>query len=178
MISAASIGCDPAFFDTGIFSEILFLYTVFRTEEKCQWGAIKGRYACPNCQQKGRDMAYTTFYDQRGRAVAWFDTEQDNPAIYLYSGEPVAWIHDESIYAYSGAHLGWLIDGWVRDHRGYAVLFTPECSGGPARPARQARPARAARHARPARGARQSRPARPARASSWSSLVGISFFNR
>lgn len=83
-----------------------------------------------------------SLYDRQGRAVAWFDDEQENPAIYLYSGRPVAWISDESIYAFSGAHLGWFIDGWIRDPHGHAVFFTPDCGGGPARPARHARPAR------------------------------------
>ncbi|WP_369122660.1 MULTISPECIES: 4-fold beta flower protein [unclassified Pseudomonas] len=127
---------------------------------------------------EGRLVAYVTFYDRQGRAVAWFDDEQDNPAIYLYSGRPVAWISDESIYAYSGAHLGWFVDGWIRDSHGHAVLFTPDCSGGPARPARHARPARGARQARPARGARHARPARPARTTSWSPLSGDAFFLR
>ena len=92
-------------------------------------------------------VAYVTFYDRQGRAVAW--------------------IADESIYAYSGVHLGWFVDGWIRDLHGHAVFFTPDCGGGPARPARNARPARGARHARPFR---------PARTTSWSPLSGDAFF--
>ncbi|ORC57679.1 hypothetical protein BZK31_18540 [Pseudomonas floridensis] len=121
-------------------------------------------------------MANVSFYDRHGRAIAWYDDEQDSPAIYMYSGRPVAWISEESIYAYSGVHLGWFVDGWIRDARGNAVCFTTDCSGGPARPARQARPATGARQARPARGARQARPPKPARTSSWSTLTGEGFF--
>lgn len=121
-------------------------------------------------------MAYVTFYDRRGLAVAWYDDEQENSAIYLYNGKPVAWISDESIYSYSGTHLGWFIDGWIRDSSGHAVFFTADCSGGPVRPARQPRPARAPRQPRPPRGARQARPSRPARTTSWSSINGDVFF--
>ncbi|MFN9529826.1 MAG: 4-fold beta flower protein [Pseudomonadaceae bacterium] len=123
-------------------------------------------------------MDYVTFYDRTGRAVAWFDNENDQPTIYLYDGRPIAWISDESIYAFSGAHLGWFIDGWIRDSHGRGALFTPDASGGPAKPARHARPARGARHARPARSARQARPARPARSAVWSPLSGEEFFSR
>lgn len=123
-------------------------------------------------------MAYETFYDRHGEAVAWYDDEQQEPAIYLYDGTPVAWISDESIYGYSGRHFGWFIDGWVRDSRGQLVMFTTESIGGPARPTRCARPARGARAARPARGARQARPARPARSLSWSALTGEAFFRQ
>ena len=116
-------------------------------------------------------MAYITFYDRQGRAVAWYDDEQENPAIYLYSGKPVAWISDDSIYAYSGTHIGWFIDGWIRDSGGNAVYFTSDCSGGPAKPAREAR------QPRPARRARQARPPKPARTTSWSPIFGDAFFS-
>lgn len=114
-----------------------------------------------------------TFYDEEGTAVAY---TRDAEAIYLFSGEPVAYLSDESIYAYSGKHLGFFLDGWVRDHDGRCVFYTEDARGGPARPARQARPARSARQSRPARGAREARPARAARQSAWSRLSGPQFF--
>lgn len=121
-------------------------------------------------------MDIVPLYDRHGRAVAYFYERW----IYLYSGQPVGYLHEESrsVYAFSGRHLGWFTHGWVRDHHGTAVYFTTAAEGGPARPARQARPARGARGARPARGARQARPARPARQSRWSELAeGDRFFN-
>jgi hypothetical protein len=33
-------------------------------------------------------LAFMTFYDRQGRALAWFDDEQEKPAIYRYSGMP------------------------------------------------------------------------------------------
>lgn len=114
-----------------------------------------------------------TLYDSIGRAVAYiFD---DGKSVYLYSGRPVAWLHDEYVYAYSGRYLGWIHNGWIYDRNGHPAFFTQEATGGPARPARRARPARGARGARPARGAREARPARPARSLTWSELSGVDF---
>ena len=123
-------------------------------------------------------MSYITFYNQQGRAIAWVGDNQDYMSVFLYDGSPVAWISNESVYAYSGRHLGFIQDGWVRDHNGHAVFFTDDASGGPAKPARQARPARGSRGARPARGARQARPAKAARITSWSPLSDESFFRQ
>lgn len=123
-------------------------------------------------------MDYVTFYNQEGRAVAWLVENTTYPSIYLFNGEPVAWMRDEHVYDYSGKYLGWLQDGWIRDREGRAVFFSVGATGGPAKPARQARPARGARGARPARGAREARPARAARSTSWSPKSGESFFGR
>ena len=123
-------------------------------------------------------MNYVTFYNEDGLPVAWIGDNRDYPSIFLFDGTPVAWISDESVYAYSGKHLGFLQDGWIRDHDGDAVFFTDNATGGPARPARQARPARGARGARPARGARETRPARAARSTSWSKMCDQTFFEQ
>jgi hypothetical protein len=116
------------------------------------------------------------FFDSRGEGVA--DKNADDDVIFLWKGQPVAILDDESVFALDGRHLGWFMDGWIRDHGGDAVYFTEDATGGPPRPARAARPARGARGARPARGARQVRPLRPSRSLSWSNLsVGGAFFN-
>ncbi|MBE5968441.1 MAG: hypothetical protein E7255_16055 [Lachnospiraceae bacterium] len=109
--------------------------------------------------------------------MAWL-SEDNYTTIYLFSGEPIAWISDESIYSFSGHHIGWFQDGWVRDHNGECVFFTQNSIGGPAKPAKQACPARGARWARPARGAREARPARSARSTSWSSLSDEAFLRQ
>lgn len=123
-------------------------------------------------------MDYVTFYNREGRPIAWISDNQDYPSIFLFDGMPVAWISDDALYDYAGRYLGWFQDGWVRDRRGHAVFFTAEATGGPAKPARQARPARGARGARPARGARETRPARQARTTLWSSTSDESFFRQ
>jgi hypothetical protein len=117
-----------------------------------------------------------TFYNQDGRAVAYL--HDNGKSIYLYSGEPVAWLSDESVYDYFGHYLGWFQDGWIRDRNGHCAFFTEDSSGGAARPARQARPVRGARQARPARGAREARPTQPARSTSWSDMSDESFFEQ
>jgi hypothetical protein len=121
-------------------------------------------------------MSELAFFDSRGDVVAYKDDDDD--VIFLWSGEPVAILDDESVFAFTGHHLGWFMDGWIRDHGGACVYFTDDATGGPVRPPRMARPARGARTARPARGARQMRPMRPMRSLAWSNLaVGSAFFH-
>ena len=116
-----------------------------------------------------------TLYDHRGRPVAYVD--RDDTSIYLYGGDPVAWLSRDSVYAYSGRYLGWTQNGWFYDRTGKPAFFTPEATGGPAKPAKQAKPARGGRGARPSRGGRESRPARPARSTTWSDLSGEAYFD-
>jgi hypothetical protein len=115
-----------------------------------------------------------TFYDRSGQAIAYL--ADDGKSIYLYGGDPVAWLSDDSIYSYSGRHLGWFRDGWVIDGSGGRVFFTQDATGGPVRPIRAVRPVRGVRGVRPVRGVRQVRPARPVRSLSWSELSSEQFF--
>jgi len=115
-----------------------------------------------------------TFYNKNGKATAYLD--DDNESIFLYNGLPVAWLSDDTVYSYSGKVLGWFQDGWIRDLNGNCVFFSDSASGGPAKPAKQAKPARGAKSARPAKGARHARPAKAAKSDSWSSLSNESFF--
>jgi len=117
-----------------------------------------------------------TFYNHEGRAVAYLD--DNGESIYLYTGEPVAWLSDESVYDYNGHYLGWFQNGWIFDCDGHCVFFTEDSSGGPGKPSRQGRPVRGARYAQPARGAREARPAKPARSTTWSDLSDESFFKQ
>jgi hypothetical protein len=144
---------------------------------RCTGAAFSGPVTSNVGAERG-NMDYVTFYNHKGRPVAWISDNQDYPSIFLFDGTPVAWISEDAIYDYSGKYLGWLQDGWARDRSGAAVFFTGEATGGPAKPARQARPARGARAARPARGAREARPVRPARSMSWSILSAESFFDQ
>ena len=114
-----------------------------------------------------------TFYDSHGTPVAY---AVDDGAIYLYSGEPVAYLSADSLYDYSGSPLGFFEDGWVYDHGGACVFFTEDAVGGPLRPTRQMRPMRAMRQPRPMREARQAAPMRAMRQLVWSRLSGHQFF--
>lgn len=63
-----------------------------------------------------------SLFDSEGNAVAYIDTE-DNMAIYLWKGKPVAYIDGDSIYGFNGKHLGWFERGIIFDHNGCAVGF-------------------------------------------------------
>ena len=122
-------------------------------------------------------MDELVFWDGAGQVVARKD--EDDDVIFLWTGEPVAIVDDESVFAFDGRHLGWFLDGWIRDHAGDCVYFTDDASGGARRPHRRPRPARGARRPRPRRLARQARPARSARTTRWSELsVGPAFFRQ
>jgi hypothetical protein len=63
-----------------------------------------------------------SLFDDAGEAVAYIDTD-DEMNIYLWKGEPVAYLDGQSIYGFNGKHLGWFKDGIIWDHEGYAVGF-------------------------------------------------------
>ncbi len=71
------------------------------------------------------------FYNKRGRSVAF---SEDGEHIYLFTGEPVAYLEGSSIYTFNGKHLGWFDNGWVKDHDGKSVFFTDTALGGPIKP--------------------------------------------
>ncbi len=115
-----------------------------------------------------------TFYDRTGTAVAY---TEDGVDVYLFDGEPVAYLEGDAVYAYSGAHLGWFEDGWVRDHAGYCVFFTEVASGdGPIKPIEHIRPIKLAKRQLPIRGIRQIAPVKPIKHLTWSELSGEAFF--
>jgi len=61
-----------------------------------------------------------TIFDKRGEAVAYIDTSQDN-TIYLWDGQPVAFLRGENVYENDGKHLGQLKNGRLNDHDGNCV---------------------------------------------------------
>ncbi|TQQ80304.1 4-fold beta flower protein [Halonotius roseus] len=118
----------------------------------------------------------TTFYNKSGKPIAYTENNKD---IYLFTGEPVAFISSNSLYSFSGTHLGWLKNGWVIDPQGDRAFFTENASGsGPAKPAKHAKPAKSAKSAKPAKGAKEAKPAMPALSLSWSSMSSKSFFEQ
>ena len=115
-----------------------------------------------------------TLFDRYGAPIAYSD---DMENIYLFSGEPLAYILGDSVYAFRGAHLGWFIDGWVRDHNGDAVFFTEISKNGPFKPFKQFKPFKSLKLLKPLKGLRELKPLRPINSLSWSSLSGEDFFN-
>jgi hypothetical protein len=120
-------------------------------------------------------MIDLVFYDRQGRAKAYCE---DGAHIYLYSGQPVAYIDGDSLYAFRGHHLGWFLDGWIRDHHGEVVLFTRDASGGPRKPGKGRIPGKCAEARLPGKGGRAGRPGRPGFGSRWSSITPEDFFNQ
>lgn len=116
----------------------------------------------------------TTFYDRNGNPTAY--VSDDGESVYLFSGEPVAWLSEDALYSYPGRYLGWIQDGCVYDKRGECAFFTDDASGGPVKPVRKVSPIRGVRRVRPVRGVREIRPVRPVRSLSWSTLSGPGFF--
>lgn len=41
--------------------------------------------------------------------------------MYLWGGEPVAYLEDDRIYGFNGKHIGWYDDGVICDHDGNIV---------------------------------------------------------
>lgn len=116
-----------------------------------------------------------TFYDSDGAPIAY---SSDDEYIYLYSGEPVAYLSDGSVYSYNGSHLGRFENGWIYDNSGYAVFFTENASGGPIRPVREIKPVKSVREIKPIKSVKEIRPLRPTRSLSWSNLSGPQFFQQ
>jgi len=70
------------------------------------------------------------FYSKSGSPVAY---TEDGSHIFLYTGECVGYIFEDSIFSFNGRHLGFFVDGWVRDKNGRCVLFIRTAKKGPER---------------------------------------------
>ena len=115
-----------------------------------------------------------TLYDNSGIPVAYI---ADDIEIFLFTGEPVAYINAKSIYTYSGIHLGWFDDGWVRDHSGACVLFASDATGsGPTKPITRARPMQWEKRVKPSKAAREIEQVPSIRKLTWSALSAMEFF--
>ena len=110
-------------------------------------------------------------YDSRRQAVAYLDPN-DSRTVYLWSGEPVAYVVDESIYGFNGKHLGWYENGVIVDHDGNVVVSPAIAFRKPVQPA----PARGLKGVTPSKETKERTPVKPALASSWSDLSVRHFF--
>ena len=63
-----------------------------------------------------------TLFEREGTAIAYIDTGEEL-TIFLWNGNPVAYLEKSSIYGFNGKHLGWFKEGIVRDHQGNGVGF-------------------------------------------------------
>lgn len=79
------------------------------------------------------DGAEISLFDASGNATAYIDTA-DELTVYLWSGEPVAYLVSDKpgefhVYGFNGGHLGWFINGVLWDHDGNASCAVKEAMG-------------------------------------------------
>ena len=69
-------------------------------------------------------MIDTIIYDIKGDPVAYI-TAQFRPTIFLWSGIPVAYLHEEKyVYGINGNHLGWFRNEILFNNDGERIGFT------------------------------------------------------
>jgi hypothetical protein len=114
------------------------------------------------------------FYDNHGRPTAY---TEDGIHIYLFTGEPVAYLHTDTVYGYNGRQFGWYENGWICDLNGYCVFFTENASGsGPVKPVKHVCPVKHVKRVKPVKHVRAVKRIRPIKKLSWSQLSGVVFF--
>ena len=114
------------------------------------------------------------FYDRYGKPTAY---TEDGEYIYLFTGEPVAYLYSDAVYGYSGRQFGWFQNGWVRDLNGNCAFFTENATGfGPLKPMKQLCPLKSLKQLRPLKGLRELKRLRPLDSLSWSALSGKQYF--
>jgi len=111
------------------------------------------------------------FYDSRGRAVAYLAADRDL-TIYLWSGEPVAYLEEDSVFGFNGKHLGWLKDGAISDHDGHILAATAKRFKVPVAPA----PPKSFKQFKPFKSFKEFKPFKPFFNLSWSELPARVFF--
>lgn len=79
------------------------------------------------CIAAAQDVA---LFNKDGKAIAYIDTKDKDRTIYLYSGEPVAFVSETDVYGFNGKHLGWYEKGIVRDHKGDKIGNTKKAATG------------------------------------------------
>ena len=67
----------------------------------------------------------TTLFDRKGHAAAYIADDGEN-SIYLWNGQAVAYVDDETIYGWNGHHLGFFVSGTLYDLRGRRLGFVRE----------------------------------------------------
>lgn len=115
-----------------------------------------------------------TFYDRSGNVVAYSD---DDVHIFLFSGEPIAYLDADALYSYRGELMGWFEDGWLRDKDGRCVAFSEQASGSPTQPEKRRRPKQSLKQPLPLQQHRDPRSLRPMHSNAWSSQSAQEFFS-
>ena len=117
------------------------------------------------------DADAMSFYDAQGKATAYIALD-DGLTVYMWTGEPVAYVEDDSFFGVNGKHLGWYHDGAVYDHDGAIVAVPAVALAQSPDPAR----ARSPRQQKPSAREKNARPAKPVFGRSWSKASARAFF--
>ena len=121
--------------------------------------------------EKTLPAAEVAFFDSHRRAAAYLDAG-DGRTVYLWSGEPVAYLLEDSIYGFNGKHLGWYTNGMIFDHEGYVVVSPAVAFRKPVEPA----PARGLKGQTPSKRQQESKPLQPTLGGAWSDFSASEFF--
>lgn len=116
------------------------------------------------------------FYDNHGGPTAY---TEDGVHIYLFTGEPVAYLDRDAVYGYNGRQFGWFDNGWIRDLNGECVFFSENARGsGPVKPVKHICPKKCIKHIKPIKCIKEIRRVRAVNHLGWSQLSGIAFFKQ
>jgi hypothetical protein len=116
-----------------------------------------------------------SLFDSSGAAAAYIAEDQ---TIYLWSGQPVAYLSPDSaggshIYGFNGKHLGWFINGVIRDHSGKVACAIREAIA-----STQFEPFKAFKQFQPFKSFQEFPPFRPFFSQQWSEIPCSDFLNQ
>ena len=115
------------------------------------------------------------FFDNHGRPTAY---TEDDVHIYLFTGEPVAYLDDDAVYGFNGHQFGWFENGWIRDLQGACGFYPAIAIGGPIKPINQIKPIKSIKGIKPIKSIKQIRKIKPIFSYGWSAYSNERFFNQ
>lgn len=101
-----------------------------------------------------------SLFDGQGKATAYIAVS-DGLTIYLWSGEPVAYLDPDSqggynVYGFNGNHLGWFLNDVIWDHSGNA-----SCADKAAMQTTELEPLKSLKQLKPLKAIEEIAPVRP-----------------
>lgn len=114
-----------------------------------------------------------SFYDVNGVAAAFIDSE--NMTVYLWDGEPVAYVKGESLYGFNGKHLGWFTESMIWNNQGRPLGYMADAANRAVQPITEPK---GAKHALPKRAKRQQPTASITLKADWSSQLLTPFLRQ
>lgn len=115
------------------------------------------------------------FYSKSGTPVAYIEDESH---IFLFSGECVGYVYEDSIFSFNGRHLGFFRDGWLRDNNGKCVLFIKNAKNGPERRRKDIGRVKNLKAKIPFKKPREKQPKKLEIKQEWSELSLLQFFDQ